>query len=102
VDPDAALENLRRLAAAILRQWDAASDEAGGGDFPCCAAAPLVDPHDAYALAEAAEALDGWLAAGGYLPDAWGYRRVAPGRSRVGAAARPTAGAGSPVMGVPS
>jgi hypothetical protein len=58
MDPNANLEELRTLVALILSE-----DEH--------------EESDALRLAELVEALDGWIAGGGFLPAAW--RRKAPG-----------------------
>ena len=52
MDPNATLETIRRLTKAIL-DGDGNAEEL------------------AEELAEACEALDGWLTRGGFLPDAW-------------------------------
>jgi hypothetical protein len=51
MDPDTALDRMRAAAARILDR-------------------EVVD-QDADDLAEAFEALDGWLRAGGFLPQSW-------------------------------
>lgn len=57
MDPDATLDTMRTLAAAILR------DDA-----------PVRFPH-ATELAEAVANLDTWLTHGGFLPVAWWVNR---------------------------
>ncbi len=59
MDPNANLEELRRLVARI----QAAQDRDDGG--------AALDNHDAWRMAELVEALDGWLSKGGFLPKAW-------------------------------
>jgi hypothetical protein len=51
MDPDAALEELRRITRR------ASEGEADPGDFD--------------RLCELVEALDGWISGGGFLPEAW-------------------------------
>lgn len=57
MDPNAALEEIREIAHRCLdvRPWDTVADAM----------------HDATAMAEAFEALDVWISAAGFLPDAW-------------------------------
>lgn len=55
MDPNAALANMNRLAALILR--DDTNDRTK---------AILADE-----LAESVQALNQWIAGGGFLPDAW-------------------------------
>ena len=55
MDPDQALQDGRRAAASVLQAVD------GNGD--------LIE--SAERLAEAFQALDGWLASGGFKPQAW-------------------------------
>lgn len=62
MDPNVALETMRRLSARLFRTLDA---EEGGG----------VDTEDALELAEAAQALDQWLSRGGFLPSDWAKAR---------------------------
>lgn len=62
VDPDTALANLRNA----LTRYRAAQ----GWDFPDSAEAAEAGSA-ADDLADAAEALDGWLTGGGFLPAAW-------------------------------
>lgn len=59
MDPDEALKNAREAAALILDSSGSSVDDAVQG----------------HALAEAFDALDGWLSKGGFLPDAWKTRR---------------------------
>jgi hypothetical protein len=55
MDPNEALKNAREAAARILTMSNAERPEG----------------EDANDLAEAFEALDGWLTGGGFPPDAW-------------------------------
>ena len=55
MDPDTALENAREALAVYARRY---RDKGTG----------LSEADD---LADAFEALDGWLSRGGFLPDAW-------------------------------
>ena len=55
MDPETALETARETSERILN----------GEDEPC--------PTDVLKLAEAFQALDGWLSGAGYLPDNWGH-----------------------------
>lgn len=63
MDPDRALANAR-AALARMRQYD---DECGADYTPATEAADD--------LAEAFEALDGWLSKGGFLPKDWSAGR---------------------------
>jgi hypothetical protein len=63
MDPEAALRNARSALKGIREQQDH-PDEAGGP-------VPFGHDDDAHALADAFEALDGWLSKGGYLPQPW-------------------------------
>lgn len=56
MDPNANISEQRRIAARVKATRDA------GGE---------VDGDDADRLAELVDALDIWLARGGFLPDAW-------------------------------
>jgi hypothetical protein len=67
MDPNANLAEQRELIANIIDAWDDADDD---GNIPN----PDDVIHDAIRLAELAEALDGWIAGGGFLPTAWGVR----------------------------
>ena len=59
MDPDEALKNAREAAKRIQRVRDAdTSDE-------------TLDEDDAFDLADAFEALDGWLSKGGFQPAEW-------------------------------
>ncbi len=55
MDPDANLEELRRLVA----------QRHGGG----------LDEHDVLRLADLIESLDDWLSRGGFLPADWAKKR---------------------------
>ena len=57
MDPNAALDNLREAVARYNEAYD-------NGDPEGCRYAA----HD---LAEAADALDGWITRGGFLPTGW-------------------------------
>lgn len=59
VDPNVALTEVRRLLAR--------------GRFED------LTPTDSHRLVDLVEGLDGWLAAGGFLPERWRERRVPPG-----------------------
>jgi hypothetical protein len=61
MDPNANLEELRRLAAEILNMTVEQMGETETGDLMARATR----------LAELIEALDGWLTKGGFLPSAW-------------------------------
>ncbi len=66
MDPNANLEEMRRLAAKLLAQYDGPSAEVNDpGDLG------RVDPHDAARLVELVQALDEWLSKAGALPEAW-------------------------------
>lgn len=54
MDPNACLNEIRYLIDKMLNEKD---DE--------------IDSGDAVELAERVEALDGWIANGGFLPDRW-------------------------------
>jgi hypothetical protein len=56
MDPNEALSNLRAAAERVNASLDAEQP---------------VDEDDARELADAAQALDGWLSRGGFLPDGW-------------------------------
>lgn len=56
MDPNANLEETRRLTARILADFDA--------ERPVCSA-------DAARLADLAQALDEWISRGGFLPVEW-------------------------------
>lgn len=58
MDPDAALATARSAIAAIRKGEDS------HGEF-------MTDAHDD--LADAFEALDGWITKGGFLPAAWAH-----------------------------
>lgn len=58
MDPNANLEELRRLAESMLEAYE---DEDSNG----------IDQDDAARLAELVQALDGWITGGGFLPSAW-------------------------------
>ena len=59
MDPNANLEEQRKLAAHIIRTVDTA----GGDEFDLT--------EEAERLAELVQALDEWLAGGGFLPEPW-------------------------------
>jgi len=59
MDPDAAHKQMVQLAARIIATLDKGSADADVS-------------FDANDLAEAVQALDGWLRKGGFLPKAWG------------------------------
>jgi len=56
MDPDANLHQQRRIARRILTALDVDR---------------VPDADDIAALAELVEAMDGWLAKGGFLPERW-------------------------------
>jgi hypothetical protein len=58
MDPDANLEELRALSAAMIKAYD--SEDSNG-----------IDQDDAARLAELVQALDAWITRGGFLPTAW-------------------------------
>jgi len=60
MDPNAALETLR----ATIADMRAAEDSGATPDYASAATV----------LADAADALDGWITRGGFLPDAWRNR----------------------------
>jgi hypothetical protein len=63
MDPDANLDEQRRLVRRIHAVQDATEGPTMG---------ELRDvAHDAYRLAELVEALDQWIARGGFLPARW-------------------------------
>lgn len=65
MDPNANLEEQRRIAARIL-QWTVEDAEDGAGELHA----------DACRLAELVEALDGWLSKQGFLPSDWAKGRT--------------------------
>jgi len=72
MDPNETLRNMRSAAAAVLASWDSA-DEATeqhlvGSDTRRCI-------EHAVMLAEAVQAMDGWLSSGGFLPRKWNEGR---------------------------
>jgi hypothetical protein len=56
MDPNEALETMRKCAASITRMVDRGAEP---------------DADDATELAESLKALDEWLSRGGFLPAAW-------------------------------
>jgi len=56
MDPNETLRRMQEMAERVVRAADVGSD---------------VDEDDACDLADAVQALDGWLSKGGFLPDAW-------------------------------
>jgi len=77
MDPDTALENAREA----LRKYNEATEAAAERDGDESSIAKFTDPKldelvreeraEASYLAEAFEAIDGWLSKGGFLPKAW-------------------------------
>ncbi len=65
MDPDANLEEQLRLATSLLDVGDIELDEAD-----------MVDTATVLRLAELVQALDEWIAGGGFLPKAWQRRGV--------------------------
>lgn len=61
MDPNANLEEMRQLAAAILAMTVEQAGETETADLHA----------DAVRLSELVEALDGWISGGGFLPKAW-------------------------------
>lgn len=59
MDPDANLQEQRRLIERMMKAYD---DENGNG----------IDQDDANRLCELVQALDDWLTGGGFLPPSWG------------------------------
>lgn len=65
MDPDANLNEQRRIAARLMKAWDEC-DEATGAWRDVEAVA-----EDGRRLGELVEALDNWIKGGGFLPRAW-------------------------------
>ena len=77
MDPDATRTELRELADTVLGLLDAtdrdpAPGSTGHADLSQEFTNLLID---ASRLAELAQALDGWISGGGYLPSAWAASR---------------------------
>src|SRR5258705_7165069 len=66
MDPEANLREQRRLGADMNKIRDNCTDD---GQLTVQQRVDL--EHDAYRLAELVEALEGWIASGGFLPKAW-------------------------------
>lgn len=64
MDPNSNLDEQKRLAARIV----AAFDKPEPSDH--------FDEDDVLRLAELVQALDGWLAGGGFLPSDWARKRT--------------------------
>lgn len=64
MDPDANLAEQLRLVANIRKDDDANDDRAAPVPMP-------FNPSDVRRLCELVEALDGWIANGGFLPRRW-------------------------------
>lgn len=62
MDPNETLHELRDYASRLLDEVDRAN-KTGVADFS--------SSEEAYTMAEKFEALDGWLARGGFLPGSW-------------------------------
>jgi hypothetical protein len=67
MDPDANLAELREVARAILRTWDACDPDDGS----LTEGQQEFIVEQANRLAELVEALDEWLARAGFLPMRW-------------------------------
>ena len=70
MDPTANLAEQRRITVGIMKIWDACPED---GHFTGTQEADLA--RHAYRLAELVQALDAWMAGGGFLPDSWELAR---------------------------
>jgi hypothetical protein len=73
MDPDQALDDARKALSAFL-----AAENRNVQDDPHATLARMIVA--ARELADSFEALDGWLAKGGFLPRAWAHAPRAPKR----------------------